>query len=94
MISYVLAMGKQHLGPRVVVGYGIKIFWPCLFHYVTRSPGSGALLWNSLPENIGAIRSIRQFKKKATTHLKHPIPTRQSSKSVFIVILIGKDHRN
>ena len=24
-------LGKQHLGPHVVVGYGIKIFWPGLF---------------------------------------------------------------
>ena len=31
MICYLLAMGKQHLGPHVVVGYGIKIFWPDLF---------------------------------------------------------------
>ena len=31
MICYVLAMGKQHLGPYVVVGYGIKMFWPGLF---------------------------------------------------------------
>ena len=31
MICYVLAMGKQHLGPHVVVGYGIKIFGPGLF---------------------------------------------------------------
>ena len=31
MICYVLAMGKQHLGPHMVVGYGIKIFWPGLF---------------------------------------------------------------
>ena len=31
MICYVLAMGKQHLGPHVIVGYGIKIFWPGLF---------------------------------------------------------------
>ena len=31
MICYVLAMGKQHLGPHVVVVYGIKIFWPGLF---------------------------------------------------------------
>ena len=31
MICYVLAMGKQHVGPHVVVGYGIKIFWPGLF---------------------------------------------------------------
>ena len=28
MICYVLAMGKQHLGPHVVVGYGINFFWP------------------------------------------------------------------
>ena len=31
MICYVLAIGKQHLGPHVVVGYGIKIFWLGLF---------------------------------------------------------------
>ena len=31
MIYYVLAMGKQHLGLHVVVGYGIKIFWLSLF---------------------------------------------------------------
>ena len=31
MICYVLAMGKQQLGPHVVVGYGIKTFWPGLF---------------------------------------------------------------
>ena len=31
MICYVLAMGKQHVGPHVVVGYGIKMFWPGLF---------------------------------------------------------------
>ena len=31
MICYVMAMGKQRLGPHVVVGYGIKIFWPGLF---------------------------------------------------------------
>ena len=31
MIRYVLAMGKQHLGPHVVVGYDINFFWPGLF---------------------------------------------------------------
>jgi len=31
MICYVLAMGKQHLGLHMVVGYGIKFFWPGLF---------------------------------------------------------------
>ena len=39
MICYILGMGKQHLGPHVVVGYGIKIFVPRPLHYVTRSPG-------------------------------------------------------
>ena len=31
MICYVLAMGKQHVGLHVVVGYGIKISWLRLF---------------------------------------------------------------
>ena len=47
---------------------------------------SGALLWNSLTENIRAIASIGR--RKSTAHLKHSAPTRQSCKSVFIVILI------
>ena len=39
--------------------------------YLKRSFGySGALLWNSLPENIRAIRSIGQFKKKINHALK------------------------
>ena len=34
--------------------------------YLKRSFGySSALLWNSLPENIRAIRSIGQFKKES-----------------------------
>ena len=39
--------------------------------YLKRTFGySGALLWNSLPENIKAIRSIGQFKKKINHALK------------------------
>ena len=30
---------KQHLRPRAVVGYGVKIFLPSPPNYVTRSPG-------------------------------------------------------
>ena len=30
---------KEHLRPRAVVGYGIKIFLPSPPNYVTRSPG-------------------------------------------------------
>ena len=45
MICRVLAMEmlqgvwKQHLRPRAVVGYGLKIFLPSPPNYVTRSPG-------------------------------------------------------
>ena len=39
--------------------------------YLKRSFGySGALLWNSLPENIRAIRSIGQFKEEINRALK------------------------
>ena len=30
---------KQHLRPRAVVGYGVKIFLPSPPNYVTKSPG-------------------------------------------------------
>ena len=45
MICWVLAMEmlqgvrKQHVRPRAVVGYGVKIFLPSPSNYVTRSPG-------------------------------------------------------
>ena len=39
--------------------------------YLKRGFGyNGALLWNSLPENIRAIKSIRQFKKNINHALK------------------------
>ena len=44
---------------------------------------SGALLRNSLPEDIRAIRSTGQLKNKSAAHSKHSIPTRQSCKPVF-----------
>ena len=66
MICYVLAMGKQHLGPHVFVGYGIKIFWPGLF--ITSPDHLGlvrvtlALGWpaNSLPVGSSASYSGTQ----------------------------------
>ena len=30
---------KEHLRPRAVVGYGVKIFLPSPPNYITRSPG-------------------------------------------------------
>ena len=55
MICYDLAMEKQHLGPHVVVGYGIKIFWPGLF---ITSPDHLEHL------NIYNFRSIVHFLKR------------------------------
>ena len=64
MICWVLAMEllqgvwKQHLRPRAVVGYGLKIFLPSPPNYVTRSPG-----WYGKPEggNIMARKSLYQI---------------------------------
>ena len=35
---------KQHLRPRAVVGYGVKIFLPSPPNYVTRSPGNESVI--------------------------------------------------
>ena len=54
MICWVLAMGmlqgvwKQHLRPRAVVGYGVKIFLPSPPNYVIRSPGVNSLLCHAI----------------------------------------------
>ena len=56
--------------------------------YLKRSFGySGALLWKILGrwDQLGSLRG------KSTAHLKHSIPTRQSCKSVFVLILIFKN---
>ena len=55
MICYVLAMGKQHLGPHVVVGYGIKNFWPGLF--ITS------------PDHLAIYIAIHRRKKDVAVHL-------------------------
>ena len=61
MICYVLAMGKQHLGPHVVVGYGIKIFWPGLFitspdHLVSmRSLTGSPIFWDLKQNSPGSL---------------------------------------
>ena len=47
---------KQHLRPRAVVGYGVKIFLPSPPNYVTRSPGTYyRLKWPTIVENIVMI---------------------------------------
>ena len=47
-------VGKQHLRPRAVVGYGVKIFLPSPPNYVTRSPG----------------RELKQQRRQRIRHLK------------------------
>ena len=48
--------------------------------YLKHSFGySSALLWNSLPENIRAIRSIREFKKK----IKHALKASNSHSAIL-----------
>ena len=48
--------------------------------YLKRSFGySGALLWNSLPENIRVIRSIGQFKKE----INCPLETSDSHSTIL-----------
>jgi len=41
---------KQHLRPRAVVGYGIKIILPSPPNYVTRSPGGSARIHENNPD--------------------------------------------
>ena len=43
---------KQHLRPRAVVGYGVKIFLPSPPNYVTRSPGMGTKCVRFLAPNL------------------------------------------
>ena len=58
---------KQHLRPRAVVGYGVKIFSPSPPNYVTRSPGNKSStqyqLWHfsfSKKPQLPAIRITEQ----------------------------------
>ena len=42
---------KQHLRPRAVVGYGVKIFLPSPPNYVTRSPGEGLRIFETVTQS-------------------------------------------
>ena len=46
---------KQHLRPRAVVGYGVKIFLPSPQNYVTRSPGVIEWLCSYLDERCQRV---------------------------------------
>ena len=50
MICYVLAMGKEYLGPHGVVVYGNQIFWPSVFI--------------SSPDHLESIRGLIRLSHK------------------------------
>ena len=68
MICYVLAMGKQHLRPRAVVGYGIKIFLPRPLHYVTRSPGSECRVKECREKDVHGCSNIADLNTGVSLH--------------------------
>ena len=52
---------KQHLRPRAVVGYGVKIFLPSPQSYVTRSPGMRSTLSSlQLPSKHFNFKRIKE----------------------------------
>ena len=60
MICRVLAMEilqeiwKQHIRPRAVVGYGVKMLLPSPPNYITRSPWKDITIWQltELPKSF------------------------------------------
>ena len=60
---------KQHLRPRAVVGYGVKIFLPSPPNYVTRSPGKRGNTFfsrsvRSVSKSIVCLSSFSVFRVK------------------------------
>ena len=75
---------KQHLRPRAVVGYGVKLFLPSPPNYVTRSPGlaQSSILGAKILKNVAMVthnlmlgnfnRELKQTRRrrKRERHLK------------------------
>ena len=57
---------EQHLGPRAVVGYGVKIFLPSPPNYVTRSPG---LNWKLAFRKSSFAKTFNKLSLKDADHL-------------------------
>ena len=63
---------KQHVRPRAVVGYGVKIFLPSPANYVTRSPGSHGLEQRqNIKPQIFISRELRMEKGKKSLDACH-----------------------
>ena len=57
---------KQHLKPRVVVGYGVKSFLPSPPNYVTRSPGRSLQIIQQIISDISSERCFAYVYIKST----------------------------
>ena len=55
---------KQHVRPRAVVGYGVKILLPSPPNYVTRSPGSEGDLFLFKKVSCGQNNEEASFLRK------------------------------
>ena len=53
-IKILQGVWKQHLRPRAVVGYGLKIFLPSPPNYVTRSPGND-IIENEVEKQVKSL---------------------------------------
>ena len=73
---------KQHLRPRAVVGYGVKIFPPSPPNYVTRSPGSELLMLKLLEQGHGLVRNSSLFSK--VNALVDPVTTYGAGPSIQV----------
>ena len=85
---------KQHLRPRALVGYGVKIFLPSPPNYVTRSPGSDSITGtqNPLASNSDASTQVSIREPSVSMEIVFKRPTFCTSKFRRICLLewIGK----
>ena len=93
MICYVLAMGKQHLGPHAVVGYGIKMFWPGLFITSPDHLDTTVYIFLSQYEELNSMGMLlTDTQRKWVTFLKEAAkkkpPTRQIRPKVSNLISV------
>ena len=77
MICYVVAIGKQHLVPHVVVGYGIKIFCSGLF--ITLPDHLARCLWT---EAVSHIRKKCRGFKIIRIRVNGALQNKQNQKSL------------
>ena len=66
---------KQHLRPRAVVGYGVKIFLPSPPNYVTRSPGREEWIVMTIQKIFWEFLSGYSMEFKLENNVYHCVPT-------------------